>query len=56
MIYIKSFKNYEEFKALFGVVEHGLLFNEAQKSQDRVVRSYSLTPRSSLQEAFVSIS
>ena len=23
MIYIKSFKNYEEFKVLFGVVEHG---------------------------------
>ena len=37
-------------------VADGLLFNEAQKSQDRVVRSYSLTPRSSLQEASVSIS
>lgn len=23
MIYIKSFKNYEEFKELFGITEHG---------------------------------
>lgn len=23
MIYIKSFKNYDEFKQLFGVVKHG---------------------------------
>lgn len=34
MIYIKSFKNYEEFKVLFGVVEHG---NGAKSRKNKIL-------------------
>lgn len=38
MIYIKSFKNYEEFKKLFAIVEHGN-GAKSRKNSDRNLRS-----------------
>lgn len=34
MIYIKSFKNYDEFKQLFGIVEHG---NGAKSRKNKIL-------------------